>query len=159
MKRIRYENGPLDAIDEALLAALVANARISMAELARTLDLSGPTVAERLRRLEEAGIIEGYAARIDPKALGYGVAAWLRVRPLPGELKRVAGLIQACEHVVSCDRITGDDCFIAKVHAVSIEALEEIIDRLIPYAMTNTSIIQSSPVETRTPPLTAARSG
>jgi len=151
MRRLRYENRDLDEIDGRLLDALIENAKISTAELARRVGLSSPSVAERIRRLEDAGIIDGYAARINPKALGFGIAAWLRIRPLPGELGRVTQIIQDCDRVVECDRITGEDCFIAKVYVVSIDELEKIIDTVIPYAMTNTSVIQSSPVKSRTP--------
>lgn len=153
MKRLRYEDGPLDAVDARILKALTEDARTSVAELARLVKLSAPSVSERLKRLEESGIIKGYTATIDPVALGLPLAAWLRIRPLPGELKRVAEILRALPEIVECDRITGDDCFIAKAHVRSVEHLEEIIDGIIPYAMTNTSIIQSSPVERRLPPI------
>ncbi|WP_018698906.1 Lrp/AsnC family transcriptional regulator [Amorphus coralli] len=153
MKRLRFENGPVDGVDLRLLALLVDNARITTASLAREVGLSAPSVGERLRRLEEAGIVTGYSATLDPAALGLPISAWLRVRPLPGELVRVAGIIQACESVVQCDRITGEDCFIAKVCVPSIADLEALIDTLIPYSTTNTSIIQSSPVPPRPPAL------
>lgn len=153
MKRLRYRDGALDALDLKLLAALAADARIATAELGRRVGLSPPSVAERLRRLEEAGVIQGYAVRIDPAALGLPLAAWLRIRPLPGELKRVAALVASRPEIVACDRITGEDCFIAKAHLRSVEALEALIDAIIPYATTNTAIIQSSPVPPRQPPL------
>ena len=153
MKRLRYENGSVDAVDVKLLRALTDDARTSTAELARTVGLSPPSVAERIKRLEEAGVIEGYSARISAKALGLPLAAWLRIRPIPGQLKKVAEILQGLPEVVACDRITGDDCFIARVCVRSIEDLERVIDDIIPYAMTNTSIVQSSPVERRVPPL------
>ena len=77
MKRLRYENGSLDAVDAKLLDALSRDARITIADLARLVGLSGPSVSERIRRLEEAGVISGYAATLDPKALGYPLAVWL----------------------------------------------------------------------------------
>jgi len=153
MKRLRYENGSVDAVDVKLLRALTVDARTSTAELARSVGLSPPSVAERIKRLEEAGVIEGYSARISAKALGLPLAAWLRIRPIPGQLKKVAEILQGLPEVVACDRITGDDCFIARVCVRSIEDLERVIDDIIPYAMTNTSIVQSSPVERRVPPL------
>ena len=157
MKRLRYENGPLDATDTAILEALTRDARISMAELARLVGLSAPSVAERVRRLEEAGVIRGYAAEIDPRALGLPLAAYLRIRPIPGQLKKVADVLNARPEIVECDRVTGEDCFIARAHARSVEDLETLIDAIIPYAMTNTSIIQSSPVPRRLPPLPDVR--
>lgn len=153
MKRLRYESGPLDAVDMRLLRALSSNARISIAELAREAGLSAPSVSERLKRLEETGVIEGYVVRIDPKALGLPVAAWLRVRPLPGELQRVADILRKLPEIVECDRVTGDDCFIARAHVKSMQDLERVIDQIIPHAMTNTSIVQSTTVERRVPPL------
>ena len=153
MKRLRYENGSVDAVDVKLLRALTDDARTSTAELARLVGLSPPSVAERIRRLEEAGVIEGYSARISARALGLPLAAWLRIRPIPGQLQKVAEILQGLPEVVACDRITGDDCFIARVCVRSIEDLERVIDDIIPYAMTNTSIVQSSPVERRIPPL------
>jgi Lrp/AsnC family leucine-responsive transcriptional regulator len=155
MKRLRYENGAIDETDLKLLDALAADARTSIAELARLVGLSSPSVSERIRRLEDAGVIEGYAARINPKALGLPLAAWLRIRPIPGQLQKVAEILRDIPEVVECDRITGEDCFIARAHVETVEALERLIDKLIPYSMTNTSIIQSSPVPRRLPPMKA----
>jgi Lrp/AsnC family transcriptional regulator, leucine-responsive regulatory protein len=153
MKRLRYENGAIDRVDCRLLAALVQEARTSMADLARLVGLSPPSVAERIRRLEEAGVIEGYTLTVNPKALGLPIAAWLRIRPVPGQLQKVAELVRTLPAIVECDRITGEDCFIARAHVASVEDLEKLIDQIIPYAMTNTSIIQSSPVKRRLPPI------
>jgi Lrp/AsnC family leucine-responsive transcriptional regulator len=153
MKRLRYENGALDGIDVRILDALVADARVSLADLARAVGLSSPSVSERMKRLEEAGVIEGYTVRINPQALGLPLAAWLRIRPIPGEMKHVAEILRGLPAIVECDRITGDDCFIARAHVRSVAELESLIDAIIPYAMTNTSIIQSSPVPRRLPPI------
>ena len=98
-------------------------------------------------------MIEGYAARINPKALGLPLAAWLRIRPLPGKLQEVADILRGIPEIVQCERITGEDCFLARAHVSSVEALEAMIDRIIPHAMTNTSIIQSTPIERRMPPI------
>ena len=157
MRRLRYENRDLDATDGRILEALIDDARISIAELARTVGLSPPSVSERIKRLEEAGVIEGYTLRINPQALGLPLAAWLRIRPIPGQFHKVAGILQRLPEIVECDRITGDDCFIARAHVRSVEDLEKLIDQVIPYAMTNTSIIQSSPVGRRLPPIPVRR--
>ncbi len=151
MNRLRYENGSVDAIDRKLLDALIESSRTSNAELARLVGLSAPSVAERIKRLEEAGVIEGYTTTINPKALGLPIAAWLRIRPTPGELHRVAQILRDLPEIVECDRITGEDCFLARAHVRSVADLETLIDELISYAMTNTSIIQSSPVKRRLP--------
>ncbi|MBN9036809.1 MAG: Lrp/AsnC family transcriptional regulator [Rhizobiales bacterium] len=152
-KRIGSEGKGLDPVDRAILAALSDDARVTMAELARAVGLSAPSVAERVRRLEEAGVITGYRAVVSPSALGLPIAAWLRIRPVPGELERVAGIIRDIPEIVECDRVTGEDCFLARAHLRSLADLERVIDRIIPYAMTNTSVIQSSPVPPRLPPL------
>lgn len=153
MKRLRFENGVIDATDGAILRALSADGRVTMADLARAVGLSAPSVTERVRRLEEAGIVRGYGARIDPAALGLKLAAYIRIRPMPGQLRKVAEVLAGLPAVVECDRVTGEDCFIAKAHVRSVEELEAVIDEIIPYAMTNSSIIQSSPVKRRLPPL------
>lgn len=153
MKRLRYQNGELDQVDARLLAALVDDGRISLAELARKVGLSPPSVAERIKRLEEADVIGGYTVRINPQALGLPVSAWLRIRPVPGQLQKVAEIVRNLPAIVECDRVTGEDCFIARAHVRSVEDLEALIDAIIPYAMTNTSIVQSSPVPRRLPPI------
>lgn len=153
MKRLRYEGGKLDATDVRILDALIEDARISIAELARSVGLSPPSVSERIKRLEEAGVIEGYTLRIDPKALGLPLATWLRIRPIPGQFHKVAEILRGIPEIVECDRITGEDCFIARANVRSVDDLEKLIDQVIPYAMTNTSIIQSSPVKRRLPPI------
>jgi Lrp/AsnC family leucine-responsive transcriptional regulator len=153
MKRLRYENGDIDPVDAKILRALARDARTSTAELSRLVGLSAPSVSERVKRLEENGVIEGYSAKINAAALGLPLAAWLRIRPIPGQLQRVAGILRALPEVVECDRVTGEDCFIARAHLRSVADLERLIDQIIPYAMTNTSIIQSSPVERRLPPI------
>ena len=132
---------------------LAGDARTTVADLARAVHLSAPSVAERIRRLEEAGIIEGYTLSVSPAALGLPVAAWLRVRPLPGQLQRVAKLLQELPEIVECDRVTGEDCFLARAHVRDVVDLERLIDKIIVNATTNTSIIQSSPVKRRLPPI------
>ncbi len=153
MKRLRYESGDIDHIDRKLIAALNENSRVSNAELARMVGLSAPSVGERIKRLEEAGVIEGYTALVNPHALGLPISVWLRIRPIPGELHRVARILNDLPEVVECDRITGDDCYLARAHVQSVAHLETLIDALATYAMTNTSVIQSSPVKRRLPQL------
>jgi Lrp/AsnC family transcriptional regulator, leucine-responsive regulatory protein len=153
MKHLRNQTVDLDVVDARILSALARDARMSIAELARFVGLSGPSAAERVKRLEEAGVIEGYAASIDPRALGMPIAAWLRVRPVPGELNTVADILRTLPEIVECDRVTGEDCFVARAHLKSIEDLESLIDRIIPHAMTTTSIIQSTLVKRRPPPI------
>lgn len=151
MKRLRYEDQGLDATDAAILEVLIDNGRASVADLARRVGLTPPSVSERLKRLEEAEVITGYTVTVNPAGLGMPLAAWIRIRPLPGEMARVVTILQSLPEIVECDRITGDDCFIAKAHLRAVDDLEALLDEIIPYAMTNTSIIQSSPVKRRLP--------
>ncbi|TAM94907.1 MAG: Lrp/AsnC family transcriptional regulator [Rhizobiaceae bacterium] len=153
MKHLGFESSMIDPADARILQILNKNARISTAELARKIGLSAPSVAERMKRLEEAGIIEGYHTRINLAALGLHFTAWLRIRPVPGELTRVADILRSLPEIVECDRVTGEDCFVARAQLRSVAELERLIDRIIPFAMTNTAIVQSSPVERRLPPI------
>ena len=146
-------NRRLDATDTALLRELQEDARLSLAELGRRVGLSSPAVADRLERLEEAGVIGAYRAEIDPRALGYELTVILRIRPAPRELKKVAELAQRTPEVVECHRITGDDCYLMKAHVRDVEHMEEVIDRFAIYGQTTTSIVQSSPVPRRSLPL------
>ena len=151
MKRVRYLNGARDALDTAILQKLAEDARTPMRELAQHVGLSAPSTAERIRRLEEAGVIEGYAVRVNPRALGLPVGAYLRIRPMPGELNRVAAMLRSLPEVIACDRVTGDDCFIAKALVATVADLEKLIDGLLPFASTNTSVIVSETVAQRMP--------
>ena len=141
----------LDNADRTLVDALDRNARTPMSDLARLVGLSPQSTAERVRRLEDLGVITGFTLRLDPAALGLSIGAYIRIRPALGELRRVADLVAAIPEIVECARITGEDCFIAKVFVSSVEDLERVIDKLAPFARTNTSIIQSSPVAQRQP--------
>jgi Lrp/AsnC family leucine-responsive transcriptional regulator len=143
------ENGLLDATNLRLLAELVADARISQAELGRRVGLSAPAVAERLSRLEREGVITGYRTEVSPLALGYTLAAVVRMRPAPRQIPAVADVARATPEVVECHRVTGEDCFYMKVHVRSVEHLEEVIDRFTGFGQTTTSIVQSSPVPRR----------
>jgi Lrp/AsnC family leucine-responsive transcriptional regulator len=136
-----------------LLRLLRDDPRLSTSELARRVGLSAPAVRERILRLEESGIIRGYRLELDPAALGYPVAAFVRVRPAPGQLPRLVELARSMADVVECHRITGEDCFVLKVHLRSIDELDKVLDRLLVYGQTTTSIIQSTPVPLRSLPL------
>jgi Lrp/AsnC family leucine-responsive transcriptional regulator len=153
VNRLRYKNSAIDEVDARLLRLLEADSRTSLAELARVLGMSPPSVAERLKRLEEGGVIRRFTVDVSVAALGYALAAYVRIRPTAGQLTKVVELLAGLPEIVECDRITGDDCFLARVHVRSVDDLERLIDRITPFAQTNTSIIQSSPVRRRLPPL------
>lgn len=143
----------LDDLDRKLLDILSANARISLKELAAEAGLSSPSTAERLRKLDERGVITGYTVDVDPVSLGYRLQAIVRVRPMPGMLHIVEKLIVETPEFIECDKVTGDDCFIAKLLVKDMEQLDTILDRIAEKAETNTSIVKASPVKRRLPPL------
>lgn len=140
----------LDERDRRLIALLEASPRASMAELARGLGMAPQSVAERLARLQGEGVL-GFAVTLAPERLGLPVSAYIRIRPAMGELARVTEIVKNIPEIVECDRVTGEDCFVARVFVEDMAALERVIDRLIPYARTNTAIVQSSPVPRRLP--------
>lgn len=143
----------MDEINVRLLAELSGNPRLTLSELGRRVGMSSPAVAERIRRLEESGVIRGYRLELDPAALGLPLAAYVRVRPNPGQLSRIAELARSIPEVVECHRVTGEDCFILKVHLPAIDQLDRLLDRFLAHGTTTTSIIQSSPVPLRSLPL------
>jgi Lrp/AsnC family leucine-responsive transcriptional regulator len=142
-------NGALDGTDLRLLEELQTDARTSLAELGRRVGLSAPAVGERLRRLEQDGVVTGYRAEVDPRALGYTLGVLIRVRPAPRNLQPVAELARQSSEVVECHRVTGDDCYVMTAHVRDVTHLEELIDQFAAYGQTTTSIMQSSPVPRR----------
>jgi len=154
--RSTTDGRPLDDVNRRLLAELQRNARLSLAELGRRVGLSAPAVGERLQRLEDDRVVRGYRTELDPRALGYPLAAIIRVRPTAGQLPKIADLARQTPEVVECHRITGEDCFVMKLHLRDVEHLEEIVDRFLLFGQTTTSLIQSSPVPARDLPLNPA---
>jgi Lrp/AsnC family transcriptional regulator, leucine-responsive regulatory protein len=148
-------SSPFDGVNRRLLEQVVANPRTSLADLARKVGMSRPSVAERLQRLEEAGVVLGYRVELDPAALGLPITAYVRVRPGLRQHSNVAELARKTKEVVECHRITGEDCFLMKVHVASVQHLETVLDRFLAYGQTVSSIVQSSPVPQRQPPLPA----
>ncbi|MFZ0043205.1 MAG: Lrp/AsnC family transcriptional regulator [Solirubrobacteraceae bacterium] len=139
----------MDDTDLRLLSELQDNARLSLAELGRRVGLSSPAVAERVARLEQDGVILGYHAQLNPRALGRSLSAVIRVRPMPRQLHQVGDLAKRTPEIVDCRRITGDDCYIMTAHLRSVEHLEEVIDRFAAHGQTTTSIVQSAAVDSR----------
>lgn len=143
----------LDAIDGRILAALDADGRLPMSELAKLVGLSAPSVAERVRRLQSDGIIRGFTIDIDSKALGYQIRAMVRIRPLPGKLHLVERLIQDIPQFIECDKITGDDPFLARLVVHSIEEMDDVLESLSDHAVTSTAVIKGTSVTRRMPPV------
>jgi Lrp/AsnC family leucine-responsive transcriptional regulator len=146
------ETKVIDEIDRRLLEALRHDARMSLKELAEQVGLSSPSVAERIRRLQERKVIRGFTVDIDSAALGFTLQAIVRIRPLPGKLHIVQKLIQETPQIVECDKVTGDDCFVARMHVRSMEEIDAILDRIADKASTSTSMVKSQTVARRLPP-------
>ena len=144
----------LDTVNRRLLRELATEPRITMSALARRVGMSAPAVTDRVQRLEQAGVITGYRAEISPAALGLPVTAFVRIRPTAGQLPKIAELAAATPEVSECHRISGEDCFLIKIHAGAIEDLEAILDRFLTYGQTTTSIVVSTPVPPRALPIT-----
>jgi Lrp/AsnC family transcriptional regulator, leucine-responsive regulatory protein len=147
----REIEGP-DGIDDTnrqILRELQHDGRVTMAELGRRVGLSSPAVVERVRTLEQRGVIRGYRAVVDPRALGLTLSTVIRVRPAPGQLKTVAEVARKTPEVVDCRRVTGDDCYVMTAHVRDVEHLELVIDHFAALGQTTTAIVQSSPVADR----------
>ncbi|MFP2423455.1 Lrp/AsnC family transcriptional regulator [Pseudescherichia vulneris] len=141
----------IDDIDRAIVAALAEDARLSLKVLSARVGLTSPSTAERLKRLEERGVIQGYGARVNLSALGYTLQALVRVRPLPGLLQKVDKYIQAMPECIECDKVTGEDCFVMRLVVKDIAQLDTLLDGLAEFAQCNTSVVKSSPVKRRLP--------
>ncbi|MEK6397116.1 MAG: Lrp/AsnC family transcriptional regulator [Terriglobus sp.] len=137
----------LDAIDRMLLEELQENARISIAELARRVSLSKPSVMERVRRLEREGVILRYRAEIDPAKVGLNVRAFVKVTVAGDRLSNFARLVRSIPEVVECHRVTGNESFVVQVVVRDMNHLETVIDGMMPYVSTNTSMVLNSPVD------------
>ena len=140
----------MDATGWQILQALQEDARISFSELGRRVGLSAPAVAERVRRLEEAGVISGYHAQVNMEKIGLPLSAFIRVNSTNDRYILISALARELPEVLECHRITGDDCFIIKLAVSSVTHLEELLNRFGPYGRTTTSIVLSSPVRRRT---------
>jgi Lrp/AsnC family leucine-responsive transcriptional regulator len=142
----------MDAMDRRIVVELQAAPRLRVAELARRIGLSGPAVADRLRRLEEAGTLS-YRTEVDPRALGYTICAIIRISPTGGGLRLIPGIAREVPNVTECYRITGEDCYFMKIYLHSIDDLEPVLDLFTPHGRTTTSIIHSAPVPPRPLPV------
>lgn len=136
----------LDQHGRKLLQALQRNARSSIADLSRQVGLSPTRTAERLRRMEEAQIVKGYAVDIDREALGLPLLAYVRLSCSGGRYNSFLNFVKSAEQVQECHHITGGDAFLLKVTVASIADLEKLVERLLPFGDPITSIVLSSPV-------------
>lgn len=142
----------MDHVDQSILTVLHEDSRTSLKVLAARVELSSPSVSERLRRLEERGVIRAFTLDIEPRALGYQLQAIVRIKPLPGQLAAVEQLIRDTPEFCECDKVTGEDCYVARVHVRSIEQLDSVLERIADKAQTNTAIVKSQTIRRRPPP-------
>jgi Lrp/AsnC family leucine-responsive transcriptional regulator len=136
-----------------LLRFLQKKPRASITELARHVGMSSPAVKERILRIEESGILQSYRVELNPKKLGYSVMAFVRIRPLPGHSSKIGEVARSMPQITECHRVTGEDCFILKLHIKEIEQLDRVLDKLLMYGQTTTSIVQSTPIPLRNLPV------
>jgi Lrp/AsnC family transcriptional regulator, leucine-responsive regulatory protein len=139
----------LDETGWELLCALQENARASYADLGRRVGLTPPAVADRMRRLEAAGIIMGYHAAVNPARLGLGLTAIIRFQSTKEPFERLYPILKACPEIIECHRITGADCMTLTAVVSSVEHLQELIAKLTLYGSSNTSLVLSSPIHHR----------
>jgi len=137
----------LDRLGWKILTELQKDARISFAELGRRVGLSTPAVAQRVRRMEDEGIIRAYRAEINPQSVGLPITAFIRMSVVGNVLGKLTTCVRGMPEIVECYRGTGEDSFILKVNVVSVEHLRDVIDRLTPYGTTSTSLVLTSIVE------------
>lgn len=139
--------GDIDSIDRKLLDVVQSDARLSFREIGRRIGMSTPAVADRIRRLEAAGVIRGYAALVDPVALGREIGAYIRLTVSDKDFQRVTGLCRSLDAVMECHHITGEESFVIRVAVASIAELEDIISRFRKIGPAQSSVILSSPVD------------
>ena len=139
----------MDELGWKVLSLLQQNGRMTYTELARKVHLSVPAVTERVKRLEEAGVIEGYVARVNPAAAGYPVSALIGITvPQPAK-SNFLKLLDTISEVLECQHVTGADSYVMRLVAVNMTDLERLIERINLYGETRTSIVMSTPLATR----------
>ena len=143
----------LDQTARKIIEILEADGRISLADIGKEVGLSGPAVGERLRNLQENGFINGFTTQVNLRQFGYTIQALVRIKPRSGQLHIVEKMIEAQPRIVSCDRVTGDDCYVARLLLKDVAELDEILLPFHEKAETNTSIVKSYLFEHRLPPL------
>lgn len=139
----------IDGINWKILSELQKDARITFAELGRRVGLTTPAVIERVRKLEDVGIITGYRAEIDAAKIGLPITAFIRMSITGVDYSHIIKTVSESREVLECHRGTGGDSFIIKVAVADVGHLQTLIDKLTPYGITTTSIVLSSPVKHR----------
>ena len=141
----------LDAKDRAILKALQQDARASLSALGKKIGLSQPAMSERVKKLEDAGVIDGYAARVNLRAVGLGLQAIVRVRTTHEHIQRYLALFKTLPAVLEVFRVTGDDCFVLRCAFAEPKDLESVVDSLAAYGSVTTSLVLSHPLSQAVP--------
>ncbi len=141
----------MDTLDLRILASLDSDARRSFADLARELDVSQPTIADRVRRLETRGVVRGTMLCVDYARLGFTVNAFVRLRSTPSHKLGLVEVARDIPQIIEMHQVTGEDCMIARVVARSVDELGGILERLAAFAQPNTSVVLSTPIPLRNP--------
>ena len=139
----------LDRIDCAILEQLQQDARMSFAEIGRRVRLSTPAVIERVRQLEDSGVILGYRTDIDCAMVGLPVRAFIKITVAGDKLSRFGALAHRVPEIIECHRVTGAESYIVQIAVEDVDHMEKVIDSLMPYVSTNTSLVMTSPVRFR----------
>ena len=134
----------LDKLDWKIVEALQVNARITNTELGKTMGLSQPAVTARIRRLEESGVIEGYAAKINLGLTGLHTSALIRIRTTHAQIKQCLHAFEAMPEVIEAHRITGEDCFLVRVVVAQMPQLKTAIDALAKFGAVSTAVVLTS---------------
>ena len=137
----------MDALNKKILQRLQANARQSHVEIGRQVGISSPAVNERIKKMEDAGIIKGYRTEVSPFECGYQLKAIITLRAFMGKLKPFLDKVKQLEEVVNCYRITGNENIVLEVVLANQKHLEQFIDELIVYGETKTQIVLSKVVD------------
>lgn len=143
----------LDDADKAIIDLLLHDSRISLRNIGAQIGLAAPTVRDRILRLEDVGVIEGFSIRLNARSLGFSLEAILRVEPLPGKLRAVEKALQDMPEIVDCSVVTGEDCFVARLLLREVGELDRLLGPLHDMARTKTSIVHRQPVPPRRPPI------
>lgn len=143
----------LDDADRAIIDLLLDDSRISLRSIGAQVGLTAPSVRDRILRMEDVGIIEGFSIRLNARSLGFSLEAILRVEPLPGKLRVVEKTLQDMPEIVDCSVVTGEDCFVARLVLREIGELDRVLGPLHDIARTKTSIVHRQPVPPRRPPV------
>lgn len=132
---------PLDAVDQAILLILQSEGRLGVTEIGRRVSLSQPAVSARIKRLEQSGVITGYRATVDPATLGLNIHAAIRLRTTHAHIGAALDHFARLPEVTDVQRVTGEDCFLLDVHAVTAERLEAVVDGIARFGPVTTSLV------------------